>query len=610
MFAFATSINRKLMALLLAVTIIPITVSMIISNYYIKDKVTQQSIHENQNLLALGKNNILGYMDKINENSLDVYLNINKSNSLYALIERGQSPNVNVPMFDEKNNLQIYAHMLNIYQSTNGIHQIQLQIGDGKLTYLMARGFFRRGINQPLEWPTEHGSSPKPFVEATHTSAHYNLDWSHAVKEESVFTLRRPIIRTPSDEVIGYLSMDVKSDELNQICRQLTMSSEEQLYIIDRSRNFVCSVNGQEDQDRLKWTDQVLASKQENGVIKWQDQSFSGIVIYDTLSTNYMDWVVVKQLPYSYLYESATAIRTINTSVIAIFMVLAVIASFLVSYQFTKPIKRLIGHINQVQSGNFNVVVPVDRKDEIGILARRFNTMIQTIRDLINSEYRLEIANKTNQLRAMQAQINPHFLYNALQSIGTLALHAGAPKVYTLITSIAKMMRYNMNTSESIVPFSMELNHAKAYLELQQQRFNEQLTVHYDIDPASLSVQVPKMLLQPLVENYFKHGYETSGRSGVLRLFSEVTDDGSWLTIRIEDNGSGMDPDKLRELRQLLFRSTGALLEEQKSIGISNVWMRLKLYYNEEAEMSIDSSPSGGFTVTLRIPVQELEERA
>lgn len=600
------------MALLLAVTVIPITISMIVSNYYIKNQVTEQAIYENQKLLSLGKNNIGSYMETINDTSLDVYNNLNASHSLYALIERGQSPNVNADAFDEKNNMQIYTSLLNIYQSTKGIHQIYLEIGQERLSYLLARGFFRSGVGLKSEWPEERKSNPKPFVHATHASATYALDWSNSVKKENVFTLKRPIIRTPSDQIIGYLSMDIKLTELNRICKQLTLAEEEQLYIIDRERNVICSENGSGDalQTDMPWAKQVSGSASGSGVIEWTDEAFSGIIIFDTLSANYMDWIVVKRLPYSYLYKSADAIRTINTIIIIIFMAVAVVASAFVSYHFTNPIKRLIGHINQVQAGNFNIVVPVQGRDEVGILARRFNTMIQTIKDLINREYRLEIANKTNQLKAMQAQINPHFLYNALQSIGTLALQAQAPKVYSLISAIAKMMRYNMNTSETIVSFATELNHAKAYLELQQQRFNDQLSVIYEIEPEALPIQVPKMLLQPLIENYFKHGYENAGVSGRIRIAADVAG-GEWLTIRVEDNGSGVEPGKLRQLRALLQRSGAGLLEEQSHIGISNVWMRLKLYYNDEAEMSVDSELSCGFAVTIRIPLNgELEGQA
>jgi two-component system sensor histidine kinase YesM len=602
-----TSIRKKLMGLLLAATIIPIALSMVLSDYYIKDAVTRKSIRDNRTLLALGKTNILNYTDNINRISLAAYHSVNSPASLFAMIEKGASPHIDPQAFDLANRTTIYAHLLNMYQSLKEIHQIHLQIAGGhRLSYLLARGFFRGGTESGINWPAERLSDPKPFMEASHASGHYELDWNRKIPQADVVTLRRPIIRTPSDEIIGYLSIDVKTNELAAICRKLALSGQETLYLIDRGGRIVCAENAGPESAVLEapWAASLLASSGESGTLKWKDKAFSGIVVYDTLRTPYMDWIVVKQLPYSYLYQNAQGIRAINTGILAFFLVVVVIATLFISFRFTKPIRRLIQHISQVQTGNLNVSVPVRSNDEIGILARRFNAMIATINDLINREYKLELANKTNQLKAMQAQINPHFLYNALQSIGTLALQSGAPKVYSLINAVAKMMRYNMSASETVVPLGAELKHAKAFLELQQQRFGEKLDVLYELDPASLDALVPKMLLQPILENVFKHGCEPQGGRMEIRLRTRIEADGR-LSVTVKDNGAGMEPAKLDELRQRLFRTahSGIWLDGREHIGLSNVWMRLKLYFGEAAEMAIESPPSGGFAVSLAIPV-------
>lgn len=134
------------------------------------------------------------------------------------------------------------------------------------------------------------------------------------------------------------------------------------------------------------------------------------------------------------------------------------------------------------------------REDEIGHLSRRFQSMMNTINDLILREYRLELANKTTQLRMLQAQINPHFINNALQSIGTLALQHEAPKVYALLASLAKMMHYAMHTDETIVPLEKELEHLNYYLQLQKQRFDDKFSYRYDIGEATRTIPVPKKI--------------------------------------------------------------------------------------------------------------------
>ncbi|WP_438433852.1 cache domain-containing sensor histidine kinase [Gorillibacterium sp. sgz500922] len=611
---FTTSIRRKLMSLLLAATIIPIAISMALSSSYIKRAVTERAVAENQSLLSLGKNNILSYMNSLNRISLTVYNSLNSSSSLYALIEKGQAA-ADPAEFDLTNRMALYSHLLNMYQTMKGIHQIHLQFaGEDKFSYLLSRGFFRSGAESVVSWPESHAADSVPFVEATHLSRHYGLDFSRSIPEENVFTLRRPVIRTPSDEVIAYLSLDVKATELNQMCQELTPSSEEELYLIDPGKNLISTENAPEGPNgqasHAPWMDRVLSSGRESGNFTWKDERFSGIILYDTLKTNYMNWIIIKRLPYSYLYENARTINTINTFIIAASLIMVVVATLFISVSFTKPIKRLTRQISRMQSGHFNETVPVQGKDEISILARRFNTMTETINDLINREYKLELANKTNQLKAMQAQVNPHFLNNALQSIGTLALQADAPKVYSLVSAMARMMRYSMNTEETLVPLAAEVEHVKAYLELQRQRFDERVRVDYRIDPATLSVPVPKMLIQPLVENYFKHGFEPQGGTGLLRLSSRYTEDGR-LVIEVEDDGLGMPAEEFARLSERL-RTPALPLSEGESgnghIGLYNVAMRLRLYYGDSAGLALESGRGRGFAVTLTIPLQAEEE--
>lgn len=667
------SIRTKLTMLLLAATIVPIALSMIISDFYIKRQVTDKSILENRSLLQVGTGNILNYMNTLNRNSLSVYNSINVPTSLYALIERFAAPGADPAEVDLAYRTLIYQHLLNMYQSDKEILQIHLQIGRGdkSWSYLLARGMFRSGQESDGGWPAGREDDPTPFVEPAHKSASYQLDSRRSVSPQDVITLRRPIIRTPSDQVIGYLSIDVRLDELRGICGQLAQSAEEKLYLLDREGGVVCGATP-EQAGQLReaaWVRELLGTAEGSGYFKRSGGDFSGYFIYNTLQAQYMDWIIVKQLPYSYLYQNARGIRTINSLIIALSLVLAVIATAVVSVQFTSPIKKLIARMNLVQAGKWSAgsdARHAQSSDEFGVLERRFGTMVSTIEDLINREYKLALASKTNQLKMMQAQINPHFLNNALQSIGTLALQSGAPRVYALIAAMARMMRYSMNTEETVVPLSAEIAHAKAYLELQQQRFGEDLAVTWEIDPDLLNVPVPKMALQPLIENCFKHGYEASasaagqtatggarsggagggarsggrgeatggGTGGMLEAAMGGADGGTpsggrsaetgarngalriaagpdperrgWLRLEVEDNGKGMAPGPLAELRARLAQAAAAD-GIGGQIGLANVFMRLRLYFGEEAEITVDSTARGGFKVGLLLPRQQAE---
>ncbi|MCP3776036.1 histidine kinase [Paenibacillus sp. MZ04-78.2] len=181
----------------------------------------------------------------------------------------------------------------------------------------------------------------------------------------------------------------------------------------------------------------------------------------------------VKRIPGDYLYGHARTLTMINTVIAVLSLSVATAAVLYVSIRFTHPIKQLIRSMSKIQSGQLEERIEIVRNDEFGILAKKFRTMMETINDLIFREYKLKLANKTTQLKMLQAQVNPHFINNALQSIGASALDNDAPEVYELVSSLGRMMHYSMNTKDTIVPLSQEL----AYVEHSAQG------VHLNVNP-------------------------------------------------------------------------------------------------------------------------------
>lgn len=607
-YMFRTSLRNKLIGLLLAATIIPIMTSITISYFYTKSTVLEESIQENLDLIALGKDNIENYLTVIEETSKSVYRFMNEPESLFGIIERGENKNIDKQQFSLTYSTRIYGHLLNMYQSMRDISQIHLHTLSGNYSYLIARGRFRGTDSLPYVPPYPPGADRlRPFLEATHNSHTFGLVWNIYQPSINVFTLHLPIIAAPSTKILGYLSLDVKTTELFKISNQLYRPDEENLYIIDKQGIVVFAKNAELLGKKLEenWVSNVLDSTSSNGYLEWNTKdknNFTGIIFYDQIKSNYSEWTIVKMQPYSFLHRSANQITQINAIIAALFLIVVVIATLYISYHFTNPIKKLISSMNQIQSGNLNVNIEVKGNDELSILARRFNTMMQTITDLIMREYKLEIANKTNQMKAMQAQINPHFLNNALQSIGTLALHHQAPKVYSLISSLAKMMRYGMHMNEAIVPLSEEISHVKAYMELQKQRFSNKLNVRFDIDEDTLGVPVPKIILQPLVENVFKHSFEPLGEVGEVLIISKWLHDHE-LIIIVADDGLGVDPNRLSELQHKLDKPSSQLMPDgQDNIGLINVLLRLRLHFSENARMIVSNRLPRGFSVTLHIP--------
>ncbi len=612
------------MLLLLAATILPIATSMIISYNATTGSITEEAISKNKQLLSLGKTNIMNYMSNINQKSLAVYNSMNVPRSLYYILERSLEdevfPNDLTDVINNRNLLK--DHLYSIYQSVSEFNKVRLYVVKQNATYLLWNDDIRVGENDK---DTLADTVKKATIEATHQSHNYGLNVKSGANDEMVFTLHRPIFRAPSEELLAELSIDVRLTVLEDLNRQLYDSGKEDFYIVDMKGQIVLASNQEEIGGKLDhaWMDSVYSSSEDSGHFDWTEQSFEGMIFYDRIKTPYMDWYLVKQTPYSHLYSAADRVARINIWVGAAFLAIVVIATLFISITFTKPLLRLIGYVNKIETGNLNVSIDIQSNDEIGLLARRFRSMMQTINNLILAEYRLELANKTNQLKALQAQVNPHFLYNALQSIGTVSLQHGDHKAYSLITSLGKMMRYHMNTMDSIVELNRELQYAQAYLDLQKQRFDTALGIRLQVDDNTRRILVPKMILQPLLENFFKHGFAGADSPSELTIASWLNEDSSQLTIRVLDNGIGISDERLAELRYELDKplsygmlqsqapasqeSASASSQEAGGIGLQNVLSRLRLHFHPSAAIEVEQVRPHGFSVTIHIPLGEGE---
>ncbi|MFC3768585.1 sensor histidine kinase [Paenibacillus sp. GCM10012303] len=594
---FRTSIRNKLIAILLAAVVVPLSTSILITYGYTKQTVTQERIGVTSALLVQGKENIKHYMDTVHQATLTVY----NDEKLNSIILSGAT--------DYLSDKETYRALMHMTNAASDMYQVYLYLNKAKQPYLLINSLFQRVPVEPSPVRPDFSKS-EVVIEPPHPSHQYGFAVPTYVEPAVVLSMHRSIRRVPgTEEELATLSVDINMRGLRTMLESMYDRTREQLYILDSAGSILYGPDegawGQRPGDG--WIAHLLAQPDDSGSLAWNEGDFKGIQVYDKMTTSYMDWTIVKRIPEDVLYKQARDLTRINTFVLAAFSVLSVLVTVGAAFMFTAPIKRLLGYISVIQKGNMNVDIDMKRKDEFGILAARLGSMMQHINNLIVKEYRLELANRTNQLKALQAQIHPHFLYNSLQSIGTLALQMNAPNIYKLISSLGKMMRYSMNTTETSVPLAKEIDHIRSYVELQSHRFDGQVSLKLELDDKTMDIQVPKMLIQPVVENYFKHGFEpTSVTEGIITVRSRTSDDGR-LIVSVEDNGKGAETDRLNGIRLLLRRAgigSDADSEQENGggIGLLNVLSRLKLLHGEEAAMDIENVKPHGFKVTLSIP--------
>ncbi|WP_342480699.1 histidine kinase [Paenibacillus sp. FSL L8-0340] len=605
---FRNSIRTRLMALVLLASVIPSGISVTFSYLYTKQSVTEQSVKQNTKLLTLGEANLSSYFSGMNQQAMSLYSGINVPSSFYTSLLTAKHPD-NAPenAVLPDNRAIISTQLYNLFLSDRNTFQIHLYVRAAKQSNLVLGGLFRRE-NKDDYVPLIHSEETyRPYIEVTHMDHQYGMKSGFPNLKSGtvpVFTAHFPIYRTPSDAVLADLSIDFRLGELEGIVKSMYNSDTERLYILNEQGEALFA----SDSDWIGkpvtagWSQ--LPGKDDNGHFTWKKDGFEGIVMYRHIENTLFKGSIIKLVPYEDLYGDARTITRFNTGIGVLFLILGGLSAVLISVGFTRPIKKLISFTQKVQIGQLDAHMDAEREDEFGLLTRKITGMTRTINDLILKEYKLELANKTNQLKALQAQVNPHFLYNALQSIASLSLRYNAPKVYDLIYSLGSMMRYSMNTERTQVPLRDELEHVQNYVILQTERFGEEnLRLDIDAEEAALEIAVPKMILQPIVENIFKHGFTDGIREAVISITCALDANGS-LRLAVKDNGKGITAERLEEITAGLQQSGRT---EHEEIGLHNVLARVRLQMSSGAELLLQSVEGGGVKVTLIIPLDKMD---
>jgi two-component system, sensor histidine kinase YesM len=589
-----TSIRNKLIVLLLITTIVPFGSSIVITYLYTKNSIEDQVVSESRNLLYQGKVNLESYINELNDLTLSLY---NNPDFINYMRNPGQG-NDYLTIGIVKNVVQT---ILYTGDTINGV----------KISFAEEDRVISATKRSTVVFSSKRkDANEEAFLRAQRSPYNMYIEPTYPQKENeikrsrNIITVHRAFRNIPDDEVLAYISLDISPEKIIDLSRNLYTRETEEFYLLTPQGEMIYSsdLDVSDDKNNQKWIKRIVEGKELAGMLEWKEDEFNGVIMYDQLPLSSGGWILAKRVSYANLYESAFSVAKINILFGILGLTLVVLATLFVSFKITSPIRVLLRNIQQVEKGNMNVQFPSFGSDEIGLLGFRFQQMIERINTLINREYKLELENKNNQLKVLQSQINPHFLYNALQSIGTVALKNKVPQVYTLITYLSKIMRYGMNMEEDMVPLDKEISYTKAFLLLQKERFGENLDYIIEVDECVREAYVPKMILQPIIENYFKHGFDI--REGIGKVDLICKREGDELVITICDNGVGVSEERLKEVYEHFKAAALNKIGDSTNIGLKNVFVRLKLYYDNEASLLLENPVEGGFMVTMKLPIK------
>ncbi|MEK3724714.1 sensor histidine kinase [Paenibacillus sp. FSL H8-0034] len=321
------------------------------------------------------------------------------------------------------------------------------------------------------------------------------------------------------------------------------------------------------------------------------------VVVYDTSKVT--GWKIVSLIPLKEISAHTYRIGTYFLMATGICIILVLIASFIISAKLTRPIVRLIQKMQQIERGDNHLKLYDTSTEEIEKLTYRIDSLIENIKILTGDVYTYQIQSKVMELRALQSQINPHFLYNTLQSIKALSVTGRNKDISTMVTLIGGMLRYAINNVQDIVTVSSELQHIEMYMQIQNYRYPDQFRYDIDCDDSLKSISMIKLSLQPIVENAILHGFHNRGQGSIRILVQKAKD----LTISVYDDGNGMSAADSDRLRSKLSGKPGT--ETEGGVGLMNVHHRIQMKYGEAYGLQIATNVEQGTCIQIVIPWEE-----
>ncbi|WP_055107957.1 sensor histidine kinase [Paenibacillus ihumii] len=310
---------------------------------------------------------------------------------------------------------------------------------------------------------------------------------------------------------------------------------------------------------------------------------------------------------YQEMMYTSERLNTLGILLVITMGALSILLALWLSKSITEPIRRLVVTAKQISKGRMDMKAPEsDSHDEISILCRAFNGMIDNIQRLMAENMdslEKDRLVKELELKTLQSQINPHFLFNTLNSISKLAYIEGAARTSDLAVSVSRLLRYNLQKLDQAVPLREEVEHVTEYINIQKARFRDRIEFVMDIDERALDCMIPCLTLQPILENAFVHGIEQMEAGAMLKLGIKYTEEG--VEIEIRDNGVGMSEETANMLLQSIREESpryGGRKGQSTGLGTHNVFKRLHLFFDGQERIEIDSAEGAGTAVLFTLP--------
>ncbi len=442
-------------------------------------------------------------------------------------------------------------------------------------------------------------------VPPSHASAWDRLD-GFTYPEKNVITIIAAVKQRITHEIIGYIMIDLDDFVVEQFCNSMTIGKTGFFYVVDKDGKPIFTPGQMHETGGDEWgiglTDYL--AEQRNSYV-YLGEGKPRFVVFTTSKTT--GWKIVGNAPLQEIVEDANKIRQLIIVSVVLSIVFAITLHIFITSRLTRPIQLLKDQMREAASGSFEAKVAPSGNDEIADLGSSFNIMLEKIKGLMEQSIREREQVQNAELRTLQAQINPHFLYNTLDSIVWMAEAGKKEQVIQLVKALSQFFRISLNNGRDWISIHTELEHVQSYLIIQQMRYRDILDYRIEVEDQVQPYPILKMTLQPLVENALYHGIKNKRGKGLIRIGATVENEEDIVLI-VEDNGIGMSRERLAEVEKRLETIPDAKQDGEDAasgFGLSNVHHRLRLCFGSRYGLQLDSSENEGTRVTVRIPRTE-----
>lgn len=494
-------------------------------------------------------------------------------------------------MYDES--LEVSNLLTSLLYARDDVYQSLLFLLDGNILPVDSLMYFSRWDQSNLDWMKEADKTPDRYVILP-----YQKNQIYRDKDQQRISVAQALRHPKTLEIIGYMKIDMRIDSIKPIMSQVEFSENSKLYIFDRNQELIYPLG----------IEQIPEVKDGKTVINGQQY------LVNTSYSAATQLTILSLLSEDDLKQDIMEIISLLIIISAAVLLCSLIAAVFISRRITRPISELRDNMALVSQGRLDTRVDVTSRDEISQLQSVFNVMTSRLDYLVNQVYCSKISEQNAQISALQSQINPHFLYNTLETINMMAILQGNDDVSKAISKLGEMLRYNVDNEQRFVTLSEEMEYTRTYFDIQR-LCNKALNMQIESVPGVAECFVPKQILQPFIENIIEHAQYDSKLNVLIRIAfkSEA------LIIGIYDNGKPLDEKTLQKIRiSLRKQGLGQYSEHEleqanrrKGYGLSNVQQRIVLLFGQDYGVSLDESYKDGIGFIIRLKfLTQLESEA